>query len=77
MNVYSRRVKFSVSIFLVTSMFFAMLPISVFPSFLGVQAPAVLAQPESGLKIQNTTTNNLDPGSVLRLFETNIAIDLP
>jgi plastocyanin len=40
-------------------------------------APTAQAQLKSELTGQNATTNNLDPGSVLRLFEANIAIDLP
>jgi hypothetical protein len=85
MNIYFPRVKYIVSIFLMNSMISAAALISVFPSFLGVEdqtdfvAAAAQAQPQSQseLKEQNTTTNNLDPGSALRLFEANIAIDLP
>jgi plastocyanin len=85
MNIYSPRVKYIVSIFLMNSMISAAALISVFPSFLGVQhqtdfaaaAAQVQPQSQSELKEQNTTANNSDPGSALRLFEANIAIDLP
>jgi plastocyanin len=83
MNIYSQRVKYIISIFPVTSMFFEISSIYILTPFIGVQgqsnfvAPSAQAQLKSELTGQNTTANNLDPGSALRLFETNIAIDLP